>query len=47
VTKTVLVIEDDQSVAQLLRDTLTGAGHRVLVESDGEWGLRTFEMPLI
>jgi len=43
VTKTVLVIEDDQSVAQLLRDTLTGAGHRVLVESDGEWGLRTFE----
>lgn len=42
-TTTVLVIEDDRSVAQLLEDALEDAGYRVLLESDGEWGLRTFE----
>ncbi len=43
VSKTILVVEDDRAVARLLRDVLEGEGHRVLVETDGEWGLRTFE----
>lgn len=42
-SKTILVIEDDRAVAQMLRDVLEDKGHRVLVETDGEWGLRTFE----
>lgn len=40
---TILVIEDDSSVAGLLEDLLSEEGFTVLVERDGEWGLRTFE----
>lgn len=43
VTKKILVIEDDSSVAGLLEDVLSQEGFEVLVERDGEWGLRTFE----
>ncbi len=42
-TKTILVIEDDSAVAGLLDDVLTAEGFTVIVEPDGEWGLRTFE----
>ncbi|MEQ8985519.1 MAG: response regulator, partial [Deltaproteobacteria bacterium] len=42
-TKTILVIEDDASIATMLEDVLSGAGFEVLREADGEWGLRTFE----
>lgn len=42
-TKTVLVIEDDRSVARLLQDVLESRGFQVLAEHDGEWGLRTFQ----
>lgn len=41
--KTILVIEDDKSVAALLEDVLKSEGFDVLVERDGEWGLRKFQ----
>lgn len=42
-SKTVLIIEDDASVAEMLCDVLGSEGFDVLLEADGEWGLRTFE----
>ena len=42
-TTTILVVEDDTSVAEMLRDVLHAEGFDVMVESDGEWGLRTFD----
>jgi DNA-binding response OmpR family regulator/tetratricopeptide (TPR) repeat protein len=41
--KTILVIEDDKSVVSLLEDVLKDEGFDVLVERDGEWGLRKFQ----
>ena len=38
-----MVVEDDSSVAQMLRDVLEAEGFDVLVESDGEWAIRTFK----
>jgi CheY-like chemotaxis protein len=43
VRKTVLIAEDDASVAQLLRDVLEAEGFEVLVEVDGESALRAIE----
>ncbi len=40
---TILVIEDESSVAEMLKDVLSSDGYEVLVEPDGEWGLRTLE----
>ena len=37
--RTVLVVEDDQSIAMGLEMNLTAEGYRVIVESDGESGL--------
>lgn len=42
-SKTVLIVEDDAVVAEMLRDVLESEGFDVLVEADGEWALRTFE----
>jgi CheY-like chemotaxis protein/curved DNA-binding protein CbpA len=42
-TKTILVIEDDRSVARMLKDVLEAEGFTVLSERDGEFGLRTFQ----
>lgn len=41
--RTILIVEDDKSVARMLSDLLEGEGYRVLHETDGEWGLRTFQ----
>ena len=41
--ETILIIEDDRSVAQLLEDLLGAEGYSVIVEGDGEWGLQTFQ----
>ena len=41
--RTVLIVEDDKSVARLLADVLEADGYQALVEADGEWGLRTFQ----
>lgn len=41
-TKSILVIEDDGSVAGLLEDVLSREGFDVRAEADGEWGLRAF-----
>ncbi|MCC7382472.1 MAG: response regulator [Deltaproteobacteria bacterium] len=38
---TILVVEDDKSVARFLGDVLEREGYKVLFESDGEWALRT------
>jgi len=43
VGRTVLIVEDDKSGAKLLTDLLESEGYQVLVEADGEWGLRTFQ----
>jgi CheY-like chemotaxis protein len=43
VAKTVLIVEDDGAVAQLLGDVLEAEGFQVQVEADGERGLRAFE----
>ena len=43
VAKTILVIEDDASVATMLKDVLGPTGYDVLVEGDGERGLHAFE----
>ena len=43
VARTILIVEDDKSVARMLSDLLEGEGYRVLHETDGEWGLRTFQ----
>ena len=37
--KTVLVVEDDHSIARLIRDYLDRAGYGVILASDGETGL--------
>jgi CheY-like chemotaxis protein/tetratricopeptide (TPR) repeat protein len=42
VTKSILVVEDDSSVAGLLEDVLSREGFDVRAEADGEWGLRAF-----
>src|SRR5687767_8858215 len=42
-TKTILVVEDDKSVARMLQDVLESEGFTVLSERDGEWGLRAFQ----
>lgn len=39
-TSTILVIEDEEGIAQLLQRLLEGAGYRVLVALDGETGYR-------
>lgn len=41
--RTVLIVEDDKSVARLLADVLEADGYQALIEADGEWGLRTFQ----
>ncbi|MFO0723899.1 MAG: response regulator [Myxococcota bacterium] len=41
--RTILIVEDDKSVARMLTDLLEAEGYRVLHETDGEWGLRTFQ----
>ncbi len=43
VSKTILVIEDDASVAQMLKDVLQDEGFDVILEPNGEYGLRLFE----
>jgi PAS domain S-box-containing protein len=40
-TETVLLVEDEESVRQLVRDTLAGKGYRVLEAENGETGLAT------
>ncbi len=40
VSKTILVIEDDASVAQMLKDVLQDEGFDVILEPNGEYGLR-------
>jgi DNA-binding NtrC family response regulator len=40
--ETILVIEDKESMAQMLRQTLEGEGYRVLTAKDGEEGLKQF-----
>ena len=39
-TRTVLVIEDDAMIQELVHDVLVDEGYRVLRASDGEAGLR-------
>ncbi|MCK6545928.1 response regulator, partial [Myxococcota bacterium] len=41
-SKTILVVEDDKSVARWLEDVLTAEGFDVVVERDGESALATF-----
>jgi CheY-like chemotaxis protein len=41
--KTILVVEDDKTVQQLLRETLEQVGYLVACESDGDWALKTFD----
>ncbi len=41
-TETILVIEDDEQVRQLVRRTLTGVGYRVLTAATGEEGMEVF-----
>ena len=41
--ETVLLVEDEESVRQLVRDTLSGKGYRVLEAESGEAGLATAE----
>jgi len=41
--KTVLVIEDQELLLSLLQDELTAVGHRALVGTTGEEGLRVLE----
>ncbi len=38
-TETILLVEDEESVRQLVRDTLTARGYKVLEADDGEGGL--------
>ena len=38
--KIVLVVEDDLAMATLVKDALEGVGLQVVVEKDGEAGLR-------
>lgn len=42
-THTILVIEDDDHLSRLLKESLTMAGHNVLTASDGKSGLAVFE----
>lgn len=39
-TRTALVVEDDKSIQELLRETLEGEGFAVTCEKDGEWALK-------
>ena len=39
--KTILIIEDDPYQSRLMQRLLERAGYRILIESDGESGLRT------
>lgn len=40
---TILVIDDEQSIRNLLKDVLEKAGHRVLQASDGREGLALYQ----
>jgi CheY-like chemotaxis protein len=40
---TILVIDDEQAMARVVRDMLAGAGHQVLVAQDGEAGTELLE----
>jgi DNA-binding response OmpR family regulator/tetratricopeptide (TPR) repeat protein len=42
VAKTILIVEDEKPVARFMTELLEAEGHRVLVENDAEWGLKTF-----
>ncbi|MCD6499851.1 MAG: response regulator [Deltaproteobacteria bacterium] len=41
--KTILIVDDDRDVQVYLRKALETDGWKILVESDGDWGLKTFE----
>ncbi len=45
VTKTVLIVEDDESIAMGLEMNLSAEGYRVLVATDGESGLAQAKDP--
>jgi two-component system, OmpR family, KDP operon response regulator KdpE len=38
----VLVVDDEANIRTLLRETLEGAGHRVITADDGQQGLRAY-----
>jgi two-component system, cell cycle sensor histidine kinase and response regulator CckA len=42
-SETVLLVEDEESVRELVRDTLTNKGYGVIEAENGEAGLRVFE----
>ncbi len=41
-TETILIVEDEEELRNLLRSTLEGAGYTVLAEADGSGALETF-----
>ena len=41
-TETILIVEDEEELGELLRSTLEGAGYTVLAESDGSGAFDTF-----
>jgi len=41
-TETILIVEDEEELSELLRSTLEGAGYKVLAEADGGGALATF-----
>jgi len=41
-TETILIVEDEEALSDLLRSALEKAGYRVLVESDGQGALEAF-----
>lgn len=44
---TALIVDDDRATQRLLADALAREGFAVLVEKDGEWALRTFQVKRI
>lgn len=39
----ILVVDDEQEIAELIRDYLKATGYDVIIASNGEEGLETFE----
>ncbi len=41
--ETILVVEDEKEIADLIRDYLSASNYKVIIANDGEKGLELFE----